>query len=80
MARYFFALNNDLPEKEAAEDPPTDAAARELAISIAIGICRNREREPAPVCAYNEQGQCLGKTLTGEDDETTFEPAAAADV
>jgi len=58
MPRYFFALDDDLPLSDAAEDLADDNIASDIATLIARELSRNRYgRNQVAVSVFNEGGK-----------------------
>jgi hypothetical protein len=65
MPRYFFALDDDLPLTEAAEELADDDIASNVATLIAGELSRNRYgRNQVAVSVFNESGEVIHKILT----------------
>jgi hypothetical protein len=65
MPRYFFALDDDLPLSEAAEELANDDIASNVATVIAGELSRNRHgRDQVAVSVFNENGKVVHKIWT----------------
>lgn len=68
MPYYFFALDDELPPKEASEELADDDAAREAATLIAAELGRNRlGREQSCVSVLNIRGQVVHRAWTNSE-------------
>jgi hypothetical protein len=65
MPRYFFAMDDDLPLSEAAEELADDDIASNVATLIAGELSRNRYgRNQVAVSVFNEGGKVIHKIWT----------------
>jgi hypothetical protein len=61
MPRYYYALNDDLPVENAAEELPDDKAARELADLIEQELDRCGARRPFRIVVYNDRRERISR-------------------
>jgi hypothetical protein len=61
MPRYYYALNDDLPVEETAEDLPDDQAACDLADMIEQEFDRFGGRKPIRIAVYNERRERISR-------------------